>query len=92
MFGFNTLVIFDPVNSINFYFRNIGIMASILAHVNACLFFKLSCLTPLQCTSANWMSKQELNLRPKYQEVSKKPIKCQLNSREEVSVRFIEFL
>ncbi|XP_053605424.1 uncharacterized protein LOC128672350 isoform X1 [Plodia interpunctella] len=58
------------IGSANLIFKlaNIGIMASILAHVNACLFFKLSCLTPLQCTSANWMSKQELNLRPKYQE------------------------
>ncbi|XP_063543200.1 uncharacterized protein LOC134751681 [Cydia strobilella] len=44
----------------------IGIWASILSHINACLFFKLSCLTPLQCTSSNWMAKPELNLRPKY--------------------------
>ncbi|KAL4707314.1 hypothetical protein ACJJTC_019852 [Scirpophaga incertulas] len=45
---------------------SIAIWASILSHVNACLFFKLSCLTPLHCTSSNWMSKNELNLRAKY--------------------------
>ncbi|XP_072950048.1 uncharacterized protein [Epargyreus clarus] len=44
----------------------IVIWASILSHVNACLFFKLSCLTPVHCTSDNWMSKPELNLRAKY--------------------------
>ncbi|KAH9639387.1 hypothetical protein HF086_002076 [Spodoptera exigua] len=46
----------------------IAIWASILSHVNACLFFKLSCLTPVHCTSANWMSKEALNLRAKYSE------------------------
>ncbi|XP_045496927.1 uncharacterized protein LOC123695204 [Colias croceus] len=46
----------------------IAIWASILSHINACLFFKLSCLTPVHCTSANWMSKPELNLRAKYAE------------------------
>lgn len=54
-----------------FYYRSIGIWASILAHVNACLFFKLSCLTPVHCNSDNWMSKNELNLRSKYVEVCK---------------------
>ncbi|XP_075976271.1 uncharacterized protein LOC142976664 [Anticarsia gemmatalis] len=47
-----------------------AIWASILSHVNACLFFKLSCLTPVHCTSANWMSKPELNLRANYSEGS----------------------
>ncbi|CAG5046525.1 unnamed protein product [Parnassius apollo] len=46
----------------------IAIWASILTHVNACLFFKLSCLTPVHCTSANWMSKEELSLRAQYAE------------------------
>ncbi|XP_028170550.1 uncharacterized protein LOC114360170 [Ostrinia furnacalis] len=58
----------NNISSANLLFKltSIGIWASILAHVNACLFFKLSCLTPVHCTSANWMSKNELNLRSKY--------------------------
>ncbi|KAJ0177846.1 hypothetical protein K1T71_006719 [Dendrolimus kikuchii] len=51
-----------------FKLTTIAIWASILSHVNACLFFKLSCLTPIQCLSANWMSKNELDLRAKYSE------------------------
>ncbi|XP_061704790.1 uncharacterized protein LOC133516091 isoform X3 [Cydia pomonella] len=56
------------IGSANLFIKlaTIGIWASILSHINACLFFKLSCLTPLQCTSSNWMAKPELNLRPKY--------------------------
>ncbi|CAH2085436.1 unnamed protein product [Euphydryas editha] len=46
--------------------RTIAIWASLLSHVNACLFFKMSCLTPVQCQSANWISKKELNLRANY--------------------------
>ncbi|CAH3984678.1 unnamed protein product [Pieris brassicae] len=52
----------------------IAIWASILSHINACLFFKLSCLTPVHCTSANWMSKPELNLRAKYAEKNYFPL------------------
>ncbi|XP_059058535.1 uncharacterized protein LOC131851991 isoform X1 [Achroia grisella] len=56
------------IGSANLFFKltTIAIWASILSHVNACLFFKLSCLTPVHCTSANWMSKDELNLRTQY--------------------------
>ncbi|KAI8420830.1 hypothetical protein MSG28_008031 [Choristoneura fumiferana] len=56
------------MGSANLFFKllTIGIWASILSHVNACLFFKLSCLTPEQCVSSNWMSKPEINLRAKY--------------------------
>ncbi|XP_037296930.1 uncharacterized protein LOC115445031 isoform X2 [Manduca sexta] len=53
-----------------FKLTSIAIWASILSHVNACLFYKLSCLTPVHCTSANWMAKAELNLRAKYSEES----------------------
>ncbi|KAF9821790.1 hypothetical protein SFRURICE_001901, partial [Spodoptera frugiperda] len=58
------------IGSANLLFKltTIAIWASILSHVNACLFFKLSCLTPVHCTSANWMSKEALNLRAKYSE------------------------
>ncbi|KAI5644539.1 cyclic nucleotide-binding domain-containing protein [Phthorimaea operculella] len=42
--------------------------ASILSHINACLFFKLSCLTPVHCTRNNWMTKEELHLKSKYAE------------------------
>ncbi|KAJ2938987.1 hypothetical protein O0L34_g18965 [Tuta absoluta] len=44
------------------------IWASILSHVNACFFFKLSCLTPAHCTKDNWMTKEELHLKSKYAE------------------------
>ncbi|XP_068626724.1 uncharacterized protein [Battus philenor] len=58
------------IGSANLFLKlnTIAIWASILSHVNACLFFKLSCLTPVHCTSANWMSKDELNLRAHYTE------------------------
>ncbi|KAJ8719060.1 hypothetical protein PYW07_016616 [Mythimna separata] len=60
----------SSIGSANLLFKltTIAIWASILSHVNACLFFKLSCLTPVHCTSANWMSKEALNLRAKYSE------------------------
>ncbi|XP_045767715.1 uncharacterized protein LOC123869033 isoform X1 [Maniola jurtina] len=58
------------IGSANLFLKltTIAIWASLLTHVNACLFFKLSCLTPVQCTSANWISKEELNLRGNYAE------------------------
>ncbi|KPJ19458.1 Potassium voltage-gated channel protein eag [Papilio machaon] len=58
------------IGSANLFLKlnTIVIWASILSHVNACLFFKLSCLTPVHCKSANWMSKEELNLRAQYAE------------------------
>nr|XP_037867571.1 uncharacterized protein LOC101747086 isoform X1 [Bombyx mori] len=49
-----------------FKLTSIAIWATILSHINACIFFKLSCLTPVHCTSTNWMSKKELNLTHKY--------------------------
>ncbi|XP_039750920.1 uncharacterized protein LOC120627130 isoform X2 [Pararge aegeria] len=60
------------IGSANLFLKltTIAIWASLLSHVNACLFFKLSCLTPVHCTSANWISKEELNLRGNYAEVS----------------------
>ncbi|CAG9122543.1 unnamed protein product [Plutella xylostella] len=54
--------------SLLFKLGKIGMWAAILSHVNACLFFKLSCLTPVQCTSSNWMTKTELNLQTDYAE------------------------
>ncbi|XP_013174089.1 PREDICTED: uncharacterized protein LOC106122580 isoform X1 [Papilio xuthus] len=58
------------IGSANLFLKlnTIVIWASILSHVNACLFFKLSCLTPVHCKSSNWMSKEELNLRAQYAE------------------------
>ncbi|KAM3966948.1 uncharacterized protein ACR2FA_011829 [Aphomia sociella] len=60
------------IGSANLFFKltTIAIWASILSHVNACIFFKLSCLTPVHCTSANWMSKKELNLQAQYIEAN----------------------
>lgn len=68
----NSASLFSTLKNIQrcFYYRTIAIWASILTHVNACLFFKLSCLNPVHCTSSNWMSKPELNLRAKYSEVT----------------------
>ncbi|XP_050349519.1 uncharacterized protein LOC126772954 [Nymphalis io] len=56
------------IGSANLFLKltTIAIWASLLSHVNACLFFKMSCLTPVQCQSANWISKKELNLRANY--------------------------
>ncbi|KAG7309661.1 hypothetical protein JYU34_004149 [Plutella xylostella] len=54
--------------SLLFKLGKIGMWAAILSHVNACLFFKLSCLTPVQCTSSNWMTKTDLNLQTDYAE------------------------
>ncbi|RVE53569.1 hypothetical protein evm_001710 [Chilo suppressalis] len=63
---------FNNIGSANLLFKltTIGIWASVLSHVNACLFFKLSCLTPEHCTSSNWMSKEQLNLKAKYMEAN----------------------
>ncbi|CAG9579751.1 unnamed protein product [Danaus chrysippus] len=58
------------IGSSNLFLKltTIGIWASLLSHVNACLFFKMSCLTPVQCTSDNWITKGNLNLRVNYAE------------------------
>ncbi|XP_049871178.1 uncharacterized protein LOC126370383 [Pectinophora gossypiella] len=58
------------IGSANLFVKltTIIIWASILSHVTACLFFKLSCLTPKHCTTNNWMTKDELHLKPKYEE------------------------
>ncbi|XP_041968067.1 uncharacterized protein LOC121725268 [Aricia agestis] len=56
------------IGSANLFLKlaTIATWTSLLTHVNACLFFKLSCLTPVQCVSENWMVKPELNLRNTY--------------------------